>query len=468
MLYNYAIFDLRDDNFEERVEDIVDVVNRKICALPLMMLQITPIRTPIVDILSEQLRIYKDYSEALKAKGIDLGVLIHTTLLHEEIDEYAPFQPLIKLSDGEKVAYPYYCPSDKNFIENLKCSIRQIVSLGPKAVMLDDDFNMMMQFGGKGCACPYHMSEFNRRANTNMTRGELFEHLKTSPRGDKLKKIYIDLMTETITNAAKELRSAIDEIDPSVQGILCTSGHYCDAAAEISKAFCGKGNPSIVRIPNGNYAPYSIRGFSELIALTAKCKAKVKQGGVDVVICESDTIPNNRYSKSSRYLHSHYVTAMLDGLQGGKQWLNRHTSFEKLSGKAYREILAKHQGLYNRLFSLSNDIRWFGINCAFTVQEEPLFDARLVQRFQPENWAIKNFEEMGLPFFFSNNAEPANFFEGNMVDTLTDQEIEKFFEGSVFLDCFSAEKLIKRGYGHLLGVSISDWDLGNAHGECFN
>ena len=146
MLYNYAVFDLRDDNFEERVEDIVDVVNRKICALPLMMLQITPIRTPIVDILSEQLRIYKDYSEALKAKGIDLGVLLHTTLLHEEIDEYAPFQPLIKLSDGEKVAYPYYCPSDKNFIENLKCSIRQIVSLGPKAVMLDDDFNMMAKF----------------------------------------------------------------------------------------------------------------------------------------------------------------------------------------------------------------------------------------------------------------------------------------------------------------------------------
>lgn len=42
--------------------------------------------------------------------------------------------------------------------------------------MVDDDFRLLGR-SGKGCACPLHMAEFNKRAGTDMTREELWSIL---------------------------------------------------------------------------------------------------------------------------------------------------------------------------------------------------------------------------------------------------------------------------------------------------
>ncbi|MBP5610370.1 MAG: hypothetical protein J6X72_03420, partial [Clostridia bacterium] len=59
-------------------------------------------------------------------------------------------------------------------------------------------------------------------------------------------------------------------------------------------------------------------------------------------------------------------------------------------------------------------------------------------------------------------------FEGGLVADLPDDKIREAFAcGSVFADGVAAAELVRRGYGDLLGVTVSD-DPGRVAGECFD
>jgi len=376
-----------------------------------------------------------------------------------------PFQPVIGLTDGEE--YFVCCPEDELFIEHFCGVLRTLSKEKPKAIMLDDDFRLLMR-PGRGCACPLHMAKFNERSGLNMTREELYSHIKSHGKTDRLARIFAEVQRDSLIKAATAFRAEIDKIDPTIQGINCTSGHICEAVSFTNKIFRGAGNPAIVRIPNGIYAPHSIRGFSDLMRQTAICSSKLRKNGIEIILSETDTIPFNRYAKSARYLHSHYVASMLDGLSGAKHWLTRTSAFEPNSGKAYRDILAKHSGMYEHLSKLSSRIRWFGCNSFFVEQEDFDFNAREIWRSSKSCFTSKLFERIGLPFFFSDEAQKANFLEGDIVDDITNEQIERIFDGSVFLDGFAAKALSERGFGDLLGIRVNEWDLGTVSGETFD
>jgi len=195
--------------------------------------------------------------------------------------------------------------------------------------------------------------------------------------------------------------------------------------------------------------------------------SKMKKNGVDVILSETDTIPFNRYAKSARYLHAHYTESMLDGLRGAKHWLTRISAYEPASGKAFRDILAKHRGLYERLADIADTISPVGLNSAFTERFYPSFSPE--PDISRSHFIVtKHLQEMGIPFYFSDSFGKASFLESTMVNAMSDEEIESVFEGSVFMDATSAELLVKRGYGDRLGVTVSEWDMQFAKGEAFD
>lgn len=465
MLYSFTVTPLKEDNFEERVQDILNLYKNNVTVMPLFSMTLVPEGDPVWDKVGPMTELLKKYKAELDKEGIPTGVLVQASLGHAYAIEPNPFTKYENLTDGE----PQFvcCPEDRAFIEHFKNVLRTIASVHPKAIMLDDDFRMSVR-PGMGCVCPLHVAEFNRRSGKNFTKDRLREYVLSHTKNDKLTDIYNETQRDSLINAAREFRAAIDEIDPSIQGINCTSGHFCDSVIYTNPIFAGKGNPTMVRVPNGIYAPVSVRGFSDLMRQSAVCSSKLKKHGIDIILSETDTIPYNRYGKGARHLHAHYVASMLEGLKGAKHWLYRSTAWEPNSGKAYRDILSKHSKMYEALADLSDGMTWLGINSAFIEQQKFTYNKNNFRRYHDNDFVVMNLDRMGLPFYFAETHFAATFLEGNIVSDMTDEQIKEAFKASVFVDGEAAADLCNRGYGDLIGVTVSDWDGRRVSGECFD
>ncbi len=449
MLYNYGITPLEENNFEQRCEDIIEQVKNGVITMPLMLMVLVPEGNPVWDKATKMAALYRRYSQALAKENVKCGILIQASLGHGYVITENPFQKVINLNDGAERFV--CCPEDNAFLEHFSNVLKILAAEHPAVIMLDDDFRLLMR-PGRGCACPLHMKKFNEESGLNLTRERLWEHL-SKDEDDEISRLYIRQQNDSLVKAATRFRDAIDSVDPNIQGINCTSGYICEASYLTNPIFAGKGHPTTVRLPNGIYAPFSNREFSDLMIRTAVCGAKLKKEGVDLILAETDTIPFNRYAKSARYQHSQYTAAILDGCVGAKHWLTRTSAFEPESGKAYRKILAEHHGFYEALLPIAREIRWSGINHHF-VEEKKFNFKKPASKYA---FISKNIERMGLPFYFSDKVGGAVFLEDRIVDSMSDAEIEQIFEGSVFMTADAAAAVSARGYGRLIGVEIEEY-----------
>ncbi len=220
------------------------------------------------------------------------------------------------------------CPYDENFREHFKNVMSRLASEHPNVIMVDDDFRLYHR-SGKGCACPLHLKEFNKKAGTSFDRTEL---LKAVNENKEYHDIYVETLGDSLVGAAKAMREGIDRVDPSIPGVFCGCGHNFEFGAEITEALAGEGNPTVVRINNGNYLANHGRGFSNVF-LRAATQIELIRDKVDVILDETDTCPQNRYSTSAQMLHAHHVGTILEGARGAKHWITRLSSYEPQSGK---------------------------------------------------------------------------------------------------------------------------------------
>lgn len=457
MEHVYSIMPLAEDHFSERLADLVDQYRRRITTCPLFVMTLVPEGDPVIDKAEGFSRIYARYRDALLAEGVPSGVLVQSSLGHNSAITPAPFQRMIGFSDG--VQTNVYCPLDPRTIEYLAAAIGRVAREHPRILMLDDDFRVMMR-PHEGCACPLHMAAFNERNKTSMSRIELVEHIKAHPRADDpLTASFEWLQREGLVNAATAIRAAIDAVDPTIQGINCTSGDECDTVTLTNPILAGRGNPTVVRVPNGTYSPLTTRQFSDTMRRAAVSGAKCRRHGIDVVLAETDTVPFNRYAKNARYLHAHYTSSILDGLRGAKHWITRLRSYEPESGVAFRNILAKHAAFYDELARITEGIRFVGAASRFLIQENHVYFPKSIYEYHANTWISSALERLGIPFYFTDAPAAATFIEGDIVKDMSDDEIRAMLDGgSVFATWEAAADLAARGFGDAVGVEVSAYE----------
>ena len=467
MEHVYSIMPLVEDHFEERVTDLIDQYQRRITSCPLFLITLIPEGDPVIDKAETFARIYARYRGVLEEAGVPSGILVQSSLGHNNASvTLAPFQRMVGFSDG--ATYHVYCPLDKGVVDYLAKAVGRIAREHPRVIMLDDDFRVMMR-PHEGCACPLHMAAFNRENGTDMSREALLEHIKAHPRTtDPLTASFARLQQVGLVEAATAIRAAIDAVDPTIQGVNCTSGDECDTVTLTNPIFAGKGNPTVVRVPNGTYSPLSTRQFSDTMRRAAASGAKCRRHGIKVCLAETDTVPFNRYAKNARYLHSHYTASILEGLRGAKHWITRLRSFEPQSGVAFRNILAKHAGFYDELARITEGIRFVGAASRFLVQEDHVYFPRSIYEYHSNFWVSYALERLGIPFYFTDAPADATFIESNIVRDMTDGEIRAMLEGgSVFATWEAAADLCARGFADAVGVGVSTYEKAPA-GESFD
>ena len=440
-------------HLEEICQDIKMQYENGIAELALFKMTLVPEGNPPADKVSIYCEQFTKFKKRLDEMRLKCGILVQATVGHGWIlGEMFPYQTHVNFTDG--VATRVVCPSDEGFLNNyLYGAMAAIAKCSPDHVMIDDDLRTIW-FKGEGCACPLHMAELNRRAGTSLSREELWEAVnERTAEGKRLTDIFIDCQKDSLVKAARVIRAGFDSVNPCLPASYCCCGNNAEFAYEIASALAGEGNPITVRINNGNYTPQGARYLSRVFHRAATQIAKLK-GKVDVLLAETDTCPQNRYSVSANGMHAHYTGSILEGVNGAKHWITRLMTYEPKSGEKYREILAKNKGFYEKLAELQPSLKWRG--CRIFVPSTPDFTYGRVKE-EWDGWSYCVLEKLGLPMFYSSESGGVTCLEGDVDSRLSDSEIIDMLRGGVMLASDTAQKLIKRGFGKYLGVDVREW-----------
>ncbi len=458
-MYNYSIMPLDPDHVEEICRDIVEQTQQGITDCALFIMTLVPEGDPPIPKAEMLCEIFDRYQAILKPQGVPCGMLMQASIGHGYVlDSLFPYQRYIRLTDGGEEYI--VCPYDEGFRKYIRHTMEVMASHHPDMIMVDDDFRLMGAREGRGCGCPLHMARFNCRSDMTLNREQLWE--KVSGGEVKCQQLHIQNQIDSLVGAAKAMREGIDRVDPTIPGSFCCVGNECEGAVEIATVLAGQGNPVLVRVNNGNYHPAGARYFSKAMSRAAVQMAVLRgQGHVDAFLAETDTCPQNRYSTGAQSLHSHFTGTILEGASGAKHWITRTRAFEPGSGKAYRKILSKYTGFYQKLSQIVPTLSWTG--CRIPLSRVPQYP--FIPQGDCRSWAHNVLERFGLPMYFSENSGKTAFLDNEMDRTFTDEELLEMFRGTVFIDGPAAESLTMRGMSGYLGVTAEAWTGDRVSGE---
>ena len=454
-------------HIDEYCEDIKYQIENGISTMPLFSMTLTPEGDPAIDKAALLCETYRKYKQKLDSMGLPSGVLVQASIGHGwKLNQESAFQKYTALSNGEELAI--CCPYDKGFRKYIREAAATIAREKPDHMMFDDDFRLMGDRPTLACACPLHMAEFNRISGENFTREELIEAFK---KGDEKAKNYREIFVKTqidsLVECSKEMRAGIDSVNPALPGSFCACGDGTEGAYEIASILSGKGNPIVLRLHNGNYCKADPRDFIHAIHRAAT-EISTLRGKPDVLLAETDTCPQNRYSTPASRLHSQFTFTILEGAKGAKHWITR-SIFELRSGVAYRKKLSEYNGFYNELSTLNDGLTWLG--CKIPVSPRPFYPLLVGETSLSKNdgWCSHVLDRLGLPIHFSNSSKGVCFFDGTRDRDFTDEELLEILSGGVVLDAVAAERFIERGFGKYLGVSLRRRAAGepNSSGELY-
>ena len=466
-MLNYSIMPLDGDHIEEYLPDIERQVREGVATMPLFKVTLTPEGDPAIDKAELCMQVYEKYKSALDARSVPSGILLQATIGHGwKLNQPSAFQKIVGLRDG--LSPEVCCPLDRGFLRYIRASAARIAETRPHHIMLDDDFRLMGERPGFGCACPLHMKELSRLAGYEVTRESL---LRALDKGETpLRALFVKTQIDSLVACAREIRAGIDSVDPTIPGSFCLCGPAAEGALEIATIMAGKGNPIALRLNNANYCAENPRVFVAKSLLRAAVQKAALGGKVDALLAETDTCPQNRYSTSAAMMHSHFTFTILEGAKGAKHWITRLSTFEPNSGDAYRKKLAKYRGFHEELCKISDEVDWLG--CRIPVPSHPIYalgkdDARADKS---RGWIGHLLDRFGLPTYFSSAVSGVTFLDGDADRCFTDDEIREILSGKVILDAEAAERLSARGFSAYLGVDVKKRETGakNASGEIFS
>lgn len=457
---NYSIMPLQADHVDEICEDIKKQYETGVSTCALFCFKLVPEGVPAIDKARQQGELYKRFRDRLAEMGLDCGILVQCTIGHGyPLNQQNAFQDFIPLDGSDP--YGTTCPYDKEFQAYMTEQFKTLAALRPRVIMVDDDFRLMNR-GAQGCACPLHLAALEERVGRRVEREELYEILcdKTREEHNALKDAYVDTIKESLLESARAMRAGIDAVDPTLKGIFCLCGMSTEFASDIAAILAGEGNPPTVRFNNGNYTPAGPRKASG-VSYSAAQQIALLDDRVKILLAETDTCPQNRYSTGAYSLHTHFTLSILEGASGAKHWITRLMDYEPQSGLAYRRVLSKHRGFYETLSALVPSLRFDG--CRIPLYRTPQYT--FASSLNKEAWSRCVLERLGLPLYFSAKDGGAAFLDDEHEIGFSDEEISRMLKGTLFLSARAAQSLEKRGFASLTGVKAENWEGEPISGE---
>lgn len=259
--------------------------------------------------------------------SIGMGLSLALPGLNEQ-DRYI-CQPLVNL--GGEVLEGTRCPLDESFRRDFSRFVAELAKTGAKAILLDDDFRMSLRGHELICACDAHMKHISELCGEELDR-ETLKKKAFSGKANKYRSAWLRAQGESLRQLARDIRSAVDAVDPSVCVMLCASHSIQDidgsSPTEITKILAGKNTPQM-RIHGAPY--WEIHWPKPLPAVFefARTFARMARAdGVEQLMAEGDAYPRPRFNTPSSHIEVFDALVRADGACGGilKYMIDYNTS----------------------------------------------------------------------------------------------------------------------------------------------
>ena len=423
----------------------------------LVSLSFHPQTTPahkLIPVLCER---FRKVREGVAGSGVELAVLVQSTLGHGWNGKVPltreTWQHVVLFGGGES---PRFCMLDPGFRGYVRDFISAIAAEKPSLLLIDDDVGIRC---GE-CFCPLHRAEFNKALGRDYAPGELDAILRDGPVDDPVSVAVSRTLRETAVGFAKMIRETIDAVAPSLRCGLCACwpGYWENDA--IVHALAGPRTRPFMRVNNavyGDAAPKSL-----VHAFRGTRRVMYQLDGVEDVIDETDTFPQNYMSESAAMFHAHITSGLLSGLQGCKLWTSEfqqpvHTG----SQRRYEARLRDDRGFYDAIPDLVRGIRWQGLS-GLAVRPREGFGGHPVHTprgIYPRQCETPIEAAYALPLRY-DGIETGGLatLRRDDADVMTDAQLETLLSGKVIVDSLAARQLTARGFAPLMGVEASEGD----------
>ena len=417
-----------------------------------LCLSFHPQGTPAQKNADALLAAHREIRAALKDSGIEVGVLVQSTLGHGWSGKVPltgePWQNIVKIDEGKSSRI---CLLDPGFRRYVIHNIRQLVRDGTPFLMLDDDFGLRW----RECICPLHLAEFSEALGRKITQEEAEDMLKNRPWDDPEVKIISDLRRKDITDFAVEIRKAVDEENPAVECIMCSPCNGQGFTDSVALALAGKTAPCI-RVDDSIYGEQNPLVFYRLTRRIHMVRHQ--NPNVHAFIDEADTFPQNYYSESAAVFHAHLVNAVLNGLNGAKLWMSEFSSItEENTQERYEKIFAENRGLYESLHQTLDGAEWQGPVSFLSRPPFLLHILKTFEAFDGQDWTVSMLGPLGYPVNYQEPGRyPVNTLTADILPYLDDAQLHEIFRHGVLIDSGAAKRLTERGFASLMGVRATN------------
>lgn len=303
----------------------------------------------------EDLALLRELVPYFEAAGLTVGVWVGETMGHDwgEVGEYTS----LVMQDGTPLAAAY-CPLDPHFSRDICDWIARVAACGEKLMLIDDDFRLSRYSYGMTCFCERHRRAYAERVGEYLTPAEICKKVYTG-RGSRYRDEWLGLLGDTLRGFAREIRAAVDRVDPRITvgfcGCLSTWDLDGVESSELAAILAGEGNRPLLRLIG---APYwltncrSDRKMHDIVDLERLLAYHVRDLGM-TVLSEGDTYPRPRYAVPASYLEGFDTLLHADGNFDGihKYTMDYYASpaYETGYYRAAEKDRALHEGI-ERLF----------------------------------------------------------------------------------------------------------------------
>ena len=427
-------------------------------------------------VTKEDLRPYCELGKRLKAKlgqaNIALSLNPWTTLY--QITRGRRFRPGQNFTPmvGETgfvnavTACPL-CPAWQDYLVDIHLFLAE--QLEPIAIWIEDDWrlhNHDAPSGWGGCFCDLHMARFSQRVGRQVTRETSLRKILTQGPPHPWRDIWLDISRESLLEPAKKLGENIHAVHPATRIGLMSSAPdtHCAEGRDwpaLQEAFGAR--PAFLTRPH--LPPYTEGvAIQTPPVITRHTLANLKRP-IDVYPELESGPRTGPYSKSTRYAVWQCFNAAVYGSDGIT--INHFDMIGNgtLLHKTFAGGLAKAKPQLNALASLGiDDQNSHGINVIFSPRISRHIHTRnsnsMANLSQDSTAWSTIFFALGIAHRISKDiSSPTGgcALSGQTLRALSDQEISDALAGTVFLDACSAEILLEKGHGRLIGLESGQW-----------
>ncbi len=261
------------------------------------------------------LRALRENSDWFKARGLSTCAWLWA--LWGEDGASPPFS---LITDRNGRPGEFFCPLDPDFRKFAAEYVADIARTGVDMILYDDDYGYRNMFPGQkiSCLCERHLAAYAEELGENVSPDEFGKRVLSGGR-NRWRDAWLKVNGESLVSLAKEMRAAVDAVNPDIRLGLCSVMSLWDNdgtdATAVARALAGPRTRPFLRCIGAPYwaARQSFYGcrVQNVVELSRMERSWV---GADVeVVAEGDAYPRPRYNCPSAYLELFDMAIRADG-----------------------------------------------------------------------------------------------------------------------------------------------------------